>query len=134
MAQYLTSAERKKLSSVTFFWKDNLFFQFIFYWGNTDLLHYISFMCTTLYFHFWIAYNMLTTKNLVSIYHQTVDPFTILPCPAHPFTSGNHCSVPCIYMFVFVWFGLFIYFGFFICILYSTYEWNHILFVFLLFI
>ena len=41
---------------------------------------YISFMCTTLCFYFCVTYSMLTTKNLVSIHHHTVDPFY----PFHP--------------------------------------------------
>ena len=31
-------------------------------------------MCTTLYFHLYVPYGVLTTKNLVSISHPTVDP------------------------------------------------------------
>ena len=57
-------------------------------------------MCTTLYFYFCVPYSLPTTKNLVSVHHHAVDPF-------YPFrSSGNHYSVLCIYMFVFVWFGL----------------------------
>ena len=69
-------------------------------------------MCTKLCFYFCIHYSMLTTKNLVSILHHTVDPlYPFHPPPQPPFPSGNHYSVLCIYMFVDVWFGLIIYFG-----------------------
>ena len=37
-------------------------------------------MCTTVYF-----YNMLTTKNLVSIYHHTVDLSYPFQPPLHSF-------------------------------------------------
>ena len=53
-------------------------------------------------------------------------PLSILPSLC-PLPSGNH-SVLCIYMFVL--FSSFIVF-LFVCFLYSTYEWNHIVFVFL---
>ena len=64
-------------------------------------------MCTTLYFYFCIPYSMVTTKNLASIHHHTVDPL-------YPFCSAPSpliITTPvCIYVFVFVWFvHLFIY-------------------------
>ena len=65
---------------------------------------------------------MLTTESLVSIRHITADVlYPFHPSPT-PFPSGNHYSVLCIYMFVFVCF---------IYLFYSTYEWNHTVFVFL---
>ena len=67
-------------------------------------------------------------KKLAYIQHQAVDPlysFCPLPCP---FFSSNRYSVLIIYMFI--WFGLFIYFV--VCLLYSTYKLNHLIFVFLL--
>lgn len=50
--------------------------------------------------------NMLTTKNLVTIHHYTVDPFTYFSflCQ-HIFSSHIHHFVFCICVF-----GLFIYF------------------------
>ena len=78
-------------------------------------------MCTMLYFYFCIHYSMLTTKNLVSICHHTVDSlYPFHPTP-QPLPYGNHYCVLGIYMFVLF---LFIY-------LFSTYEWNRIVFVFL---
>ena len=53
---------------------------------------------------------MLTTKNLVSISHYTVDFSLPISSTLCPFPSHNHYSVLCIYLFVFVWFGLFILF------------------------
>ena len=61
-------------------------------------------MCTTLYFYFCIPYIELTNKNLVSIYHHAVDPLYPLCSPPPLVTTGNHYSVLCIYVFVFVWF------------------------------
>ena len=68
-------------------------------------------MCKTLYFYFCIPYSVLTTKNLVSIHHRTVEalyPFCPLP---YPVPSGNYCSVLCICVFVCFWilFYLFIF-------------------------
>ena len=63
-----------------------------------------------LFFYFCIHHSMLTTKNLVPIHQHRVNslyPFCLSHCP---FPSGNHYSVLCIYMFVFIWFSLFIYF------------------------
>ena len=37
-------------------------------------------MCTTLYFYFCVHYSVLTTTNLVSIRHHTVDSFNSF-CP-----------------------------------------------------
>ena len=67
-------------------------------------------MCTTLCFYFCIHYSMLTSKNLVSISYHTVDSLYLFHPPPYPFPSGNHYYVLCVYVFVFVWFGLFIYF------------------------
>ena len=38
----------------------------------------MNFMCTALYFYFCMPYGVLTTKNLVSICHHIVIPFTQL--------------------------------------------------------
>ena len=74
-------------------------------------------MCTTLYFYFCIPNRVLTTKNLVSINHYTVDFSLPISPTLCPFPSHNHYSVFCIYLFVFVWFGLFIlFFGVFACL------------------
>ena len=81
-------------------------------------------MCTTFYFYFCVPYSMLTTKNLVSICHQLM-PFIYFTLPLCPFPSDDHYSVLCISVFLFC---LFIYFALF---MYSTYEWNHTVFVFL---
>lgn len=54
-----------------------------------------------------------------------VDPFTHFNLPPFPFPSGDHCSVLCISVFVFVWFvHLFYYFILFIFLLTvnSTHE------------
>ena len=64
-------------------------------------------MCT-LYVYLCIPYSILTTKNLVSIHHNIVD--SLYPFYPSHLPSGNLYSVFCIYMFVFVWFGLFIWF------------------------
>ena len=55
-------------------------------------------------------YNVLTTKNWVSIHHHTLKT----PYPFHPLQLlllGNHYSVLCIYVFLsfFFFFGFFIY-------------------------
>ena len=46
-----------------------------------------------------MPYNMLTTRNLVSISHYTVDPLYPFHPATHPhsFASGNHYPVPCTY-------------------------------------
>ena len=61
-------------------------FRFIFI-KITLVYNIIRFMCTTLYFYFCIAYSMLTTKNLVSIHHHTVNPF-------YPFHPPHHHNFP----------------------------------------
>ena len=86
-------------------------------------------MCTTVYFYFFICYSMLTTKNLVSIHHYTVDPFTHFPLPPPlPLWKPLLCS-----LYLCVCFGLvcsfILFFCLFICFLYSTYEWNHLVFL-----
>ena len=84
-------------------------------------------MCTTLYFHFCIPCSVLTTKNLVSICHRVCSLLPISPCP-RSIPSGNHYFVLCICMFVFVWF---VHLFCFCLFLYSTNEWDHMVFVFL---
>lgn len=56
-------------------------------------------MITALYFYFCIPYNVLTTKNLVSISQQTVHPL----CPFHsplppstPVTTTGLCIYVCL--------------------------------------
>ena len=93
-----------------------IFLKFNVYWGITGLWHYLSFMCITLCFYFCIHYRVFITKNLVFICHHTADPlYPFCPLPPHPFPSGNHYSVLCIYVFVFVWFVHL--FGSFVCFL-----------------
>ena len=73
-------------------------------------------------------YGVLTTKNFISICHHTLDPLFhfSLPSPSTPspvITTVGFSVSMCLFLF-----GLFIYFA---CFLYSTYESNHMVFVFL---
>ena len=74
---------------------------------EVTLVHkFINFTWMTLHSYSCIHCSMFTTKNLVSIYHYTVDH----PCPfcsPYPFSSSNHL---CIYVFGFVWFVHLFYF------------------------
>lgn len=76
-------------------------FIFYFYWGYIDLLHFNNFHVYNILFLLHISHNLLTTQNLFSVCHHTVDPFTRQP-PSPPFPLGKHYSVLCIC--VFVWF------------------------------
>ena len=64
-------------------------------WGDTGLLHYVSFMYI-LYFNFCTNYRVLTARGLVCIRHLTVDPLYPFDPPAppllNPFNSDNYCS------------------------------------------
>ena len=76
-----------------------------------------------LYFCFCIYYSVLTTKNLVSMFHHEVDLFnTFHPTPL---PSGNYYFVLCIYAFGLVY-SFILCLGFFwICFLYFTHERKH---------
>ena len=63
-------------------------------------------MYTTLYFYFCIPCTMTMTNSVVSTHHRIIDPLYPLLLPSQPSSSGNHYSIPCIS--VFVWLGLFI--------------------------
>ena len=73
-------------------------------------------MCT-IYFNSCILYSMVTPKNLVSIHHHT--HFTLPPPPLLVTTTLLLYLCVC---FCLVWFV------YLFCFLYSTYEWNHIVF------
>ena len=98
-----------------YFWPTFYFLIHNFFIEVTLLYDSICFTCTTLYFCFCIPYSVFTTKNLVSMCHHTVDPLYLFFPPPHPLCSGNHHSVFCIYVFLFIWLGLFIYL--FFCLL-----------------
>ena len=92
-------------------WLKNLFL----FWGNTGLLCYASYMCTTLHFHFCMHYRILIIKHLVSVCHHKVDPLTYfcLP-PTSPLVTTTLFSVSmCLFLF-----GLFI---FFVCLFFTFY-------------
>ena len=78
-----------------------------FYWDNTGLEHYISFMYTIFYFH-------------LSPFSQSPYLFCLSPTPSFRVTTTLFFGI---YVYLF---GLFIYFLFIF-----TYEWNHTVFVFL---
>ena len=80
-----------------------------FYWDNTGLEHYISFMYTIFYFH-------------LSPFSQSPYLFCLSPTPSFRVTTTLFFGI---YVYLF---GLFIYFLFIF-----TYEWNHMVFVFLWF-
>ena len=79
----------------------------------------LHFLHTILYFYFHILYSMLSTKNLISIYHHHIQliPFTHFTLPSTgPFNSGNYYSLIYTLMFVFLWFSVFMPFSYlFIC-------------------
>ena len=62
-------------------------------------------MCTAFYFYLCIHCSVLTTKNLVSIYHHTVHPLYTL----HPPLSLSPLVTATLFLI-----GLFIYFVFYI--------------------
>ena len=72
------------------------------YWGNIDLWHYTSVTCTTLFLLYYISTTMTTTKSLASMCYHTVDPLYPIYPLLHPFSTGNHYSALCIYMFILV--------------------------------
>ena len=78
----------------------------VFYRGKVDLLHYVSFMCPTLFFHFCIHCSTLTTQfSFLPVTIQLI-LFTYFSLPLFPFPSGHHySSVLCIYVCL----GLFTY-------------------------
>ena len=70
------------------------------FWLNFIILLHFFKLCKfgmyNIYFYFYIPYNMLTTNNLFSICHHTVDPLY----PTHhtslfPLPSPNHYSGLC---------------------------------------
>ena len=73
-------------------------------------------------FDFCIPRRVITTKSVISTHHHTVDPIDLFPQPH--FTSSGNCY-PLFY--ICVCFCLLIYLKTF---LYSTYEWNRMVFVF----
>ena len=81
-------------------------------------------MYTTLYFYFCIHCSVFIIKNLVSIHHHTVDPLYLFhPSPAlSPLVITTQISVS--KCFCLAWF---------VCLfcLFSIFEWNHMVFVFL---
>ena len=75
---------------------------------EATLVHkFINFMWMTLHSYSCLHCSMLTTKNLVSIYHHTVDHLCPFHSPHPFFFSSNHL---CIYVFGFVWFVHLFYF------------------------
>ena len=90
-----------------------IYSRFIFYQVNICLYHYISFMCTKLYFSFYIPYRVITTKNLPSICHHRVGSLPMSPFSL-PFPSGNQYCSPYLHVFVFVSFAHL--FCFFVCL------------------
>ena len=95
------------------------------FWFFNGLKHYIIFMCAILYFNSYIHYGMLTTKSLVSIPHHRVASLYPFHPPSTPSPSGNHYSVLFIYVFGLVCSLILL------CFIFSTYEWNHAISVFL---
>ena len=80
-------------------------------------------MCT-LYFDFCIYRSVPTTKNLVSIYHHTVDPLYPFqpphPSPSFPLITTTLFSA-----------STFLFLFHLVCSVDSTYEWNYTVFFFL---
>ena len=83
----------------------------------------IHFMCTVLYLDFCINFNVLTTKDFVSIPPHTVDPFYPFHLSPTLFPSSNDFFFLCICF----------YFGLFIFVLRKkfTCEWNPMIVAFL---
>ena len=63
----------------------------------------LCFMCTTLYFYFCMHYSVLSTKNLVSIWHHV--PFTHFAFPPSPLPIPLLQALLYSQYLVFVWFG-----------------------------
>ena len=88
-------------------------------WHHTKLLKYywLYSLCCTLHTH--------DSSVTTSLYVQILSPFSpILSTPPPPPRSGNHQSLLCIYESVSI---LFVHL---FCFLGSTYNWNHMVFVF----
>ena len=92
---------------------------------QTTVQYYISLGCTTLYFY--IHYNVLTTKILISTCHYTVLSLPMSPSFLPPLVTTTLFSVStCLFLF-----GMFTFFGGGCLIfLYSTYERDCMVFVF----
>lgn len=104
-----------------------LFLHSFIYWGNIGLKFCISFMCI-LYFDFY--YSVLTSKTSVSILHYTLvttGPFCLPQCSLWQLLYSLYLSV-CYYFICCV--HLFNDLYTHTHILYSTPEWNHMVFVF----
>ena len=69
-------------------------------------------MGMTLHFDFCLHHRALTTNSLVYIHLHAVDPLSPFRSPPTPFPLVTTTLVPCISVFVFVWFGLLEYFLF----------------------
>ena len=95
------------------------------YWG---CLFFLKFILLCKFHKYSISnsvYPLLTTKNIVSIDHHIVDllyPFPFSSPTAPVVISTLFCLCFCLSWFIYC---------FFISFLYYTYEWNHMVFVFL---
>lgn len=76
--------------------------------GNIGLKQHVSFMCI---YSVYIVFRALDTLPHAHHRSHTVDPLYPL-CTPVPLPPTNHCSVLCIYLFVWVWFALSFILGF----------------------
>ena len=99
----------------------------------TQVSNILYFICTVIYFDLCITCSMLTTQNLVSICHHTLDPHY----PFHPPPPAFSIPVPLLFplylcfCFWLVWFDHLFWFWFASLSVYNMSEWNHMVFDFL---
>ena len=110
-------------------WQDSsleLSHRFFLNWDNIGLCHYLSFTCITLYFYFCkqCVHHAKTSLYPTPNSWPPFTPFALFPAPSSLVIITLFLLSTCLSGF-----GLFIYFV--VCLLYSTYKSNFIIFVFL---